>query len=115
MPHFVIDCSEKVVNQESPQKIMQAVHSTAFATGLFSEGDIKVRINPFSQYLVGGKTEDFIHVFANIMEGRDTEQKKNLSDDIVRKLKTMFPQVPIISINIRDFEKSTYCNKTMVD
>jgi len=26
----------------------------------------------------------------------------------------MFPDFPIISINIRDFEKATYCNKSMV-
>jgi 5-carboxymethyl-2-hydroxymuconate isomerase len=29
-------------------------------------------------------------------------------------LKLIFPDVPIISINIRDFEKATYCNKSMV-
>ena len=48
------------------------------------------------------------------MEGRNTLQKKNLSEKIVTELKLMFPEVPIISINIRDFEKATYCNKSMV-
>jgi 5-carboxymethyl-2-hydroxymuconate isomerase len=48
------------------------------------------------------------------MEGRTTEQKAELSKQIVSELKVMFPQVPVISINIRDFEKSTYCNKSMV-
>ncbi|CAM1350262.1 hypothetical protein TASCI_10098 [Tenacibaculum ascidiaceicola] len=41
-------------------------------------------------------------------------KKKNLSEKIVTELKLMFPEVPIISINIRDFEKATYCNKSMV-
>jgi len=94
---------------------MQSVFDTAYATGLFQKEDIKVRINPFTHYLVGGAKDDFVHIFANIMEGRNTEQKKNLSDEIVRKMKSMFPDVPIISINIRDFEKATYCNKTMVN
>ncbi len=115
MPHFVIDCSKNVIEQQTPEVIMQSVHETALSTGLFAEGDIKVRINSFSQYIVGGEVSDFIHVFANIMEGRNTEQKKDLSDKIVEKLKPMFPDVPIISINIRDFEKASYCNKTMVD
>lgn len=115
MPHFVIDCSDSIVKQETPEVIMKSVHETALSTELFSEGDIKVRINPFSHYIVGGASDDFIHVFANIMEGRTTEQKKDLSDKVVGKLKSMFPDVPIISINIRDFEKATYCNKTMVD
>jgi len=48
------------------------------------------------------------------MEGRTVTQKSNLSKRIVTELKLMFPDVPIISINIRDFEKTTYCNKSMV-
>ncbi|WP_264563447.1 5-carboxymethyl-2-hydroxymuconate Delta-isomerase [Flavobacterium sp. N3904] len=114
MPHFVIDCSESILNLKSPQEIMQAVYDTAESTGLFSPGDIKVRINPFQYYNIGNTTDDFIHIFANIMEGRTTVQKSNLSNKIVGKLKVLFPEVPILSINIRDFEKATYCNKSMV-
>ena len=115
MPHFVIDCSEEIFKIQKPEKIIQEVHIIAHNTSLFDESDIKVRLNPFKEhYLVGGKKEDFIHVFGNIMEGRNTEQKANLSNQIVSKLKSMFPKVPFIAINIRDFEKATYCNKAMV-
>jgi len=48
------------------------------------------------------------------MDGRTVSQKKNLSARIITELKSMFPNVPIISINIRNFEKATYCNKSMV-
>lgn len=48
------------------------------------------------------------------MEGRNDHQKADLSKKIVSTLKTMFPNVPILSINLREFEKSSYCNKTMV-
>lgn len=47
------------------------------------------------------------------MEGRNTVQKANLSKQIILVLKAMFPEVRIISINIRDFEKATYCNMEM--
>lgn len=114
MPHFVLDCSENIIKQKSPQEIIQKVYNTADSTGLFAEGDIKVRINPFQHFTVGNKEDDFIHIFANIMEGRTTEQKKQLSRSIIIQLKQMFPKVPIISINIRDFEADTYCNKSMV-
>jgi 5-carboxymethyl-2-hydroxymuconate isomerase len=93
---------------------MQAVYDTAEATDLFDVGDIKVRINPFQYYNIGNTKDDFIHIFANIMEGRTTDQKSNLSNKIIAQLKVMFPEVPILSINIRDFEKATYCNKSMV-
>jgi 5-carboxymethyl-2-hydroxymuconate isomerase len=114
MPHFVIDCSENILSLKSPKEIMQAVYDTAESTGLFDQGDIKVRINPFQYYNIGNTEDDFIHIFANIMEGRTTDQKSNLSNKIISQLKVMFPEVPILSINIRDFEKATYCNKSMV-
>ena len=75
---------------------------------------VKVRVNPFEYYNVGNSDDDFIHVFGNIMEGRTVKQKKDLSEKIISELKGLLPIVPIISINIRDFEKATYCNKTMI-
>lgn len=114
MPHFVIDCSENIIELITPEEIIQKVFDTAESTSLFDKGDIKVRINPFKHYNIGNTKNDFIHIFANIMEGRSPQQKSNLSKSIVSELKLMFPEVPVISINIRDFEKATYCNKTMV-
>ncbi|MEN7547588.1 5-carboxymethyl-2-hydroxymuconate Delta-isomerase [Rapidithrix thailandica] len=114
MPHFVMDCSENILELKQPEEIIQAVYATAEATGLFAKGDIKVRLNPYKYFTVGNTKDDFIHVFANIMEGRNSEQKSDLSHKIVSRLKTMFPGVPIISMNIRDFEKAGYCNKSMV-
>lgn len=114
MPHFVIDCSENIIRLKTPQEIIEAVYNTAEATGLFADGDIKARINPYTHYTVGGTRNDFIHVFGHIMQGRNAGQKANLSKQIVTRLKSMFPDVPVISMNVIDFEKATYCNKTMV-
>ena len=115
MPHFVIDCSENILNLNEPENTLLSVHKVAVNSGLFDEEDIKVRFNCFKEhYLVGGKKDDFIHVFANIMEGRTTEQKATLSKEIISQLKVVFPSVDFIAINIRDFEKATYCNKSMV-
>ena len=114
MPHFVIDCSENILSLKSAEEILKEVHDTADKTGLFAKGDIKVRIRAFKDYTVGNTKEDFIHVFGNIMEGRTTKQKGDLSKEIIKKLKSMFADVPVISINIREFEKETYCNRKMV-
>lgn len=114
MPHFVIDCSPQVLKLQSPAELLRAVHDTAEASQLFTKGDIKVRINAFTHYTVGNTDNDFIHVFGNIMEGRNTAQKAALSRDIISMLKSMFPDVPVISMNVADFEKATYCNRKMV-
>lgn len=114
MPHFIIDCSSNIIKLKSPEEIITAVYTIAEDTGLFAIGDIKVRIKPYEYFTVGSTSNDFIHVFGHIMEGRNLEQKANLSWQIISKLKFMFPEVPVISMNIIDFEKATYCNKTMV-
>ena len=115
MPHFVIDCSKDILEVQDPESVLLQVHNDATNSELFEEADIKVRLNPFKDnYLVGGKETSFIHVFANIMEGRSTEQKAKLSKQIVTGLKAMFPNIPFIAINVRDIEKATYCNKSMI-
>lgn len=114
MPHFIIDCSENVIRMRSADEIMQEVFDAALSTDLFIASEIKVRINPFSYYNNGNSLDDFIHVFGYIMEGRNTDQKSKLSKAIVTKLNEILPEVPVISINIKDFEKASYFNKTMV-
>ena len=114
MPHFIIDCSENVIRMRSADEIMQEVFDAALSTDLFIASEIKVRINPFSYYNKGNSLDDFIHVFGYIMEGRNTDQKSKLSKAIVTKLNEILPEVPVISINIKDFEKASYFNKTMI-
>lgn len=115
MPHLVIDCSEHVIQLVPAKKILQTVMTAAENSGLFTKGDIKVRIRPFEYFLAGEGQDDFIHVFANILEGRSDDQKKLFSERIVKSLKRILPEVPIISMNVRDFELSGYTNRNMVD
>jgi 5-carboxymethyl-2-hydroxymuconate isomerase len=117
MPHFVIDCSESVLELTNPQTLLQAVYDTAASTGLFAEsgvGGIKVRLNPYRHYLNVDGQQHFVHVFASIMEGRSVEQKRDLSERLVSTLKVLLPGVDIIAMNVRDFEQSTYCNRPMI-
>ena len=115
MPHFIIDCSEGILKSHSEEEIIEQVHISAVATELFNKNDVKVRVNFFKSYSTGDKKEDFIHVFANIMQGRSSEQKLNLSQTIVRNLTLMFPLVPHIGTNVIEFEKATYFNRNMLD
>lgn len=114
MPHFVIDSSENIFEQKSPDEIMQAVYETAEASGLFAENDIKVRLRPFQYFQLGEGKSDFIHIFGYVMEGRSAEQKANLSRKIIERLNEIFHDVSFLSISIEDFEKATYCNKALI-
>ncbi|WP_261512481.1 5-carboxymethyl-2-hydroxymuconate Delta-isomerase [Chryseobacterium paludis] len=115
MPHFIIDCSEEVLNIKSPHEIMDAIYEVAEASGLFAKNDIKVRITPFKYYKLGDEKNNFIHIFGNIMAGRSIEQKANLSKQIIKRFNQMFPEIPILSMNITEFEAATYCNKSLID
>jgi len=64
---------------------------------------------------VGGNKKEFIHVFAHIMEGRTTEQKANLFQKLIERLNEMFPEIPILSINISEFEWATYSSKSLIN
>ncbi len=76
MPHFVIDCSEHITELKPPEEIIQKIYNTAESSNLFDNGDIKVRINSFKHYNIGNTKNDFIHIFANIVEGKDGYTKK---------------------------------------
>ncbi|MFT5824069.1 MAG: 5-carboxymethyl-2-hydroxymuconate isomerase [Crocinitomix sp.] len=114
MPHFIIHCSENVLQLQTAEKIINTVHDAANATGLFAPGNIKARTQSFSEYTVGGTKEDFIHIFGHIMSGRTAEQKANLSKNIIAALKPMFAEISVLSINISDFDKATYFNQDMI-
>ena len=114
MPHFVLDCSESVLEIHPEEQIIQQVHNVTNSTQLFNEGDINVRVNIYKQYLVGNKKEDFIRVFANIMEGRSVEQKADLSKKVVQRLAFMFPNVSNIGMSVSEFEKATFFNRNML-
>ena len=117
MPHFIIECSESILRLVDTDELMRSVYAAAESTGLFAGsgvGGIKVRLRPYSYFTNVDAREHFVHVFANIMEGRTRAQKKALSERVVRALKALLPAVEIISMSVRDFEKATYCNATMV-
>ena len=114
MPHFIIETTKEVYTKTNPDTLLKALHNCAVQSNLFNEKDIKVRIRNYELYSVSGSKEDFIHVFGYIMEGRSTSQKANLSKSFVETLTTMFPHVQIISMNMKEFEKATYCNRYLL-
>lgn len=114
MPHFIIDCSENILDKLSAKEIIQAVFAEAQSTGLFNPKDINVRLNPFKNYQLGNDQQEFITIFASIMEGRSIQKKNDLSKKIVTKLSLMFPELSLISMNIRDIEKASFINKGLL-
>jgi 5-carboxymethyl-2-hydroxymuconate isomerase len=115
MPHFIIDCSQDILQERTPDELMEAVYGIANATGLFAPNDIKVRLQPYQYYKLGADKKNFLHVFGYIMEGRTTEQKAELSRQINTQISELLPDISFLSINISDFEVATYSNKALIN
>lgn len=115
MPHFVIDCSQNILQQITADELMKVVYETADSTGLFAPNDIKVRLRPFEYYKLGAGKTSFIHIFGYIMEGRSTEQKADLSGQLIARLSELRMDTSFLSVNISEFEFSTYCNKSKLN
>ena len=114
MPHIVFECSEELLDVHPAEKIMKTVHATVLASNLFDEGAIKIRINTYAHYLMGGQRDAYIHLFANIMPGRTVEQRAQLSKAVVAKLAEMFPDVKHITMTIDEIDKSVFFNAKML-
>ena len=114
MPHFIIDCADEIINQRTPDEIMTAVYEVADASGLFAPNDVKVRLRTYQYYQLGEGKKTFMHIFGYIMQGRTTEQKAWVSQQNIRKLSLLLPDVSFLSMNIDDFEAATYCNKSLI-
>jgi 5-carboxymethyl-2-hydroxymuconate isomerase len=80
MPHFIIDCSENIIEQESPKAIMEAVHDVANATGLFAVNDIKVRLRPY-HYFKLGKAKEISFTFLDTLWKAEAPNKKRTSQE----------------------------------
>lgn len=115
MPHFIIDCSQDILQLRTPEELMDAVYETADATGLFAPNDIKVRLQPYQYYRLGTGKKNFLHVFGYIMEGRTTEQKTHLSRQISTRLSELLTDISFLSVNMNDFEAATYSNKALIN
>ncbi|WP_160136033.1 5-carboxymethyl-2-hydroxymuconate Delta-isomerase [Chryseobacterium sp. c4a] len=115
MPHFIIECSQDILQLRTPNEIMDTVYNAAESTSLFAVNDIKVRLHPYQYYRLGEQKNNFLHVFGHIMQGRSTEQKADLSRKISTRLTELFPDISFLSVNISEFESATYSNKALIN
>jgi 5-carboxymethyl-2-hydroxymuconate isomerase len=97
MPHFVVDCSQAVLDSVSPDSLIRAIDGVASSSGLFRSYDsVKVRVHPFEHYSEAGAATDFIHVMAYV-GGLNQNDSGNLADSLIAAVKEQAPSVPIVT------------------
>jgi 5-carboxymethyl-2-hydroxymuconate isomerase len=85
MPHFVIEYSANLEPDIDLRAIVDAVHKSAVESGLFKIGGIRVRTLKHDIYKVadGNPEHAFMHVRANILEGRSVEDREKLGNTTI--------------------------------
>jgi 5-carboxymethyl-2-hydroxymuconate isomerase len=82
MPHFVIEYSANLEPDIDLRAIVDAVHASVVESGLFKIGGIRVRTLRHEIYKIadGNPEHAFLHVRANILEGRSVEDRERLGN-----------------------------------
>lgn len=114
MPHLVIEYSRQLEDTISIATLVRNGQRAMTDTGLFNASAIKTRAVPYRDFVLGndeGGDGRFIHAEVRILEGRTTEQKEALSAAIFNSLCESAPEVPEISVEVRDMQKASYSKR----
>jgi 5-carboxymethyl-2-hydroxymuconate isomerase len=115
MPHCVIECPSLLSELIDLNALAKAVHDAAESTGLFATGDVKSRVVVSEHHVVGGKSDNYVHVITHILSGRTDDQQKLLANRIAECLCELLPSVEMLSVEVRDIRKETYSNRHSVE
>jgi 5-carboxymethyl-2-hydroxymuconate isomerase len=106
MPQIVVDCSQAVLDNVSPDSLVRTIDATASSSGLFRSYDsVKVRVQAFEHYSEAGASTDFIHVFAHV-SGMTLNDCGKLADAVIAAVKEQAPSVPNVTVDcIQSFQR----------
>jgi 5-carboxymethyl-2-hydroxymuconate isomerase len=108
MPNFIIEYSESLAFQITPDVLMDKVFEGAKACGHFPPEAIKIRIEPRPQFRLHDKYKDFLHVSGHILSGRTDEQKSEISNALLTPLKTLELNSVFVSVEIVDIHRASF-------
>lgn len=108
MPHIIVEYAEQLADDAQIKDILQAVHQSIAASGLFDESHIKTRAYPFRNYTNAGGGESYIHIQARIKSGRDADNKVRLSEEILAGLRPLNIAASVVTVEVIDMDRNSY-------
>ncbi|GAD90121.1 MULTISPECIES: 5-carboxymethyl-2-hydroxymuconate Delta-isomerase [Vibrio] len=115
MPNLVMEYSDALEGRLNIHSVLQDMHQIMIDSELFECNSIRSRTLRTHLWLIG-ESEDqhnFIHVSIELLEGRNNEQKKALSESIFQLLVDQASWVGSLSVNVREMDKECFhkqCN-----
>ncbi len=106
MPHCIIDYSQSLAPYADT--LLSCVHQGALNSALFTEHDIKTRAIAYPYSQVGTANTPFVHVTVKLLSGRDTDQKKQLSQAILHSLQVCSLGACSLTVEVVDIDSASY-------
>ena len=113
MPHIVLEYAAGVAARADLPRLLQALLDTAATTGVMRAEDIKIRAQPFADFLLGDGGADFVHVTVRLLAGRSAAQKRDLGEALRACLTRSLPAVHSLSVDIVDMDPEAYLKRLL--
>ena len=108
MPHCIIEYSNSIEPIADVSALVKSVYQGALASALFAPEDIKCRATPYAHCYSGSNSSNFIHVVLKILQGRDDQQKADLSRHVLTALEALpFTDISL-TVEVVDIASSSY-------
>lgn len=110
MPNLVLEYSNSVDERVNVQGLLEDLHQVVMECGLFDIPSIKSRALRCHLWLVGDEADsvDFIHISFEMLDGRTSEQKRELSRQLMDVLVAQASHVRSLTVNIRDMDRACF-------
>lgn len=112
MPHIIVEYTRDGKTDIDVLTLMNDLHLSALSTKLFTEKAIKVRVKEYDAALVAGKQANFAHITIYLIDGRDDQAKKGLTERLHETLRMHFADYDSVSVDARDLSRATYTKTT---
>ena len=108
MPHIILEYSEGILKDADVSGVLMTLHRAASKSGLFDESHIKTRAYKTRHFTNAGKIDPFVHIQARIKSGRNADEKKGLSAEIINSLIPLKIKTAVLTVEIIDMDKDSY-------
>ena len=121
MPHIIIEYSENIEKKIDIFNLVERIHESAIATGIFTIGGLRVRAAKRDHYKIGDGHSDngFVHVELKIGPGRDKKAKitalERIFETVEDCLGTLHKSGPLaMSAELNEFDEDLRINKNNI-
>jgi 5-carboxymethyl-2-hydroxymuconate isomerase len=111
VPHLIIEYSANIEDRFDLEALLDRLHETAVATGMFPLGGIRIRAYAAHRFRIADCAPEnaFVHVTAMVGSGRPLDRRQRVSEQLFEaicdQLEPLSANSPLaISFNMREFD-----------